>query len=134
MEEIIRYPATALIVIFGWWVVHYLTAKRDRLNKRRELTIQHLINAYTILTNDVAHREDSVDRWRKLEKIVSDIQLFGSPEQVKLARKLAHEVANGDSFGLDPLINSLRKDLRKQLELVEISGNVTWLRWTGKPN
>jgi hypothetical protein len=65
MNDVIKYPATALIVIFGWWVVHYFTSRRDRVNKRRELTIQHLINAYTILTNDVAHREHSVERWRK---------------------------------------------------------------------
>lgn len=132
MMEIIKYPATALIVIIGWWVVHYFTTKRDRLNKRRELTIQHLITAYNTLTNDIAHREHSVERWRNLEKIVSEIQLFGSIEQVGLAKNLANDVARGEQLELDPLINSLRTDLRQQLELKKIEGNVTWLRWSEK--
>jgi hypothetical protein len=82
------------------------------------------------LTDDIAHRDHSNDRWRKLEKIVSEIQLFGSSEQIKLAKQLANEVAKFEEFQLDLLINSLRTDLRKQLELEEVEGNVTWLRWS----
>ncbi len=67
-----------------------------------------------------------------MEKIVSEIQLFGSNEQVELAKKLANDVANGEQFALDPLINSLRTELRQQLELKRIEGNVTWLRWSEK--
>jgi len=129
MEEFIKYPVTGLIVIIGWWVAHNYTSKRDTINKRRELTLQHLINAYNILTDDIAHREHSDERWKKLERIVSEIQLFGSPEQVKLAKLLANEVARREEFQLDPLINSLRRDLRKELKLKDIEGNVTWLRW-----
>jgi hypothetical protein len=57
------------------------------------------------------------------------MQLFGSTEQAMLAKQLANTVAAGEEFELDPLINNLRTDLRSQLELEAIQGNVTWLRF-----
>lgn len=99
------------------------------MTKRRDLTIGHLINAYRVLTNDISHRPNTKERSIKLENILSDIQLFGSIEQIKMARDLADVVASRESFELDPLINSLRDDLRKQLELKQVNGNVKWLRF-----
>lgn len=127
--DTIKFTATALIAVLSWLVGHYFTSKRDRSSKKRELVIQHLVNAYSILTNEVSHRNQSNERSNKLEQIITEIQLFGSPEQVALAKTLANDVAAGLEFELDPLINSLRTDLRQQLELKPISGNVTWLRF-----
>ncbi len=121
--------ATVSIAVVGWVVGHYFTTKRDKNHKRREISIEHLINAYRILTNEISHRQQSNERSTKLENILSDIQLFGSTEQVELAKQLAVEVATGGEFQLDPLINSLRNDLRKQLGLCSINGNVKWLRF-----
>lgn len=115
--------------VMGWLTAHYFTSKRDKTNKRREISIDHLVSAYRTLTNEVSHRKPNPDRRQALENILSDIQLFGSSEQVELARKLADEVAAGASFELDPLINSLRDELRNQLELKPINGNVKWLRF-----
>lgn len=127
--DLIKFIITALSVVLGWVVGHYFTSKRDLANKRRDLTIQHLISAYRVLTNDVAHRPQTKENELKLELILSEIQLFGSKEQVKMAKKLANEVANKKVFELDSLINNLRTDLRKQLSLDSIDGNVTWLRF-----
>jgi hypothetical protein len=38
-------------------------------------------------------------------------------------------VAEGGEFQLDLLINNLRNDLRKELNLEMVSGNVRWLRF-----
>ena len=132
--DIIKFIGTALIAVVGWIFGHYFTSKRDKSNKRRDLTIQHLINAYRILTNEIAHRPSSKDSDQKLELIISEIQLFGSTEQAKMARQLAHNIADKKGFDLDPLINSLRSDLREQLNLKVIDGNVTWLRYETKPD
>lgn len=127
--DIIKFGVTALIAVLGWLTGHYFSDKRDKSSKKRELTTKHLINAYSVLTNEVSHRKQTQERQQKLECIITEIQLFGSTEQVMLAKKLANEVAAGQEFELDPLINSLRTDLRKQLELDPIKGNVTWLRF-----
>ncbi|MEJ7666983.1 MAG: hypothetical protein WKG07_49520 [Hymenobacter sp.] len=67
-----------------------------------------------------------------MKNVVAEIQLFGSVEQVELAKELADSMAQGGDFTIDALINSLRKDLRKQLKLEDVAGNVKWLRYTPK--
>lgn len=120
---------TVVLAVLGWLTAHYFTERRTLSAKRRDVSLEHLINAYRILANDISHRTLELDGNRKLEDLLSDIQLFGSKEQVDLARALASEVAAGKSFELDPLINSLRDDLRKQLRLEPVNGNVKWLRF-----
>jgi hypothetical protein len=123
--------ATVSLAVIGWLIAHYFTSKRDLINKKREITIEHLISAYRILTNEIAHREPNETRSHALETILSDIQMFGSLEQISLAKELANEVAEGKVFELDPLINSLRTDLRNQLDLKPVEGNIQWLRFNG---
>jgi len=127
--DYIKIITTIILAVIGWIIGHLLTNRINQKQKRRELSTEHLVNAYRILTNEISHRVETKERSLKLENILSDIQLFGSSIQVEMARELANEVAQGDSFELDLLINSLRDDLRKQLGLDKINGNVTWLRF-----
>lgn len=130
--DYIKIIITVILAVSGWLIGNYFANKRSTIQRKKEITIKHLINAYRILTNEISHREETEERSRKLEDILSDIQLFGSKTQVELAQNLANTVAQGGIFELDPLINSLRNDLRKELELTEIKGNVTWLRFNDK--
>ena len=127
--DYIKIIVTILVAVIGWLIAHHFTSKRDVANKQRELSVQHLVNAYRVLTNDVSHREPNDERRKKLENILSDIQLFGSEQQIKLAQQLAIDVAEGKVFELDPLINCLRNDLRKHLGLSSVTGNIKWLRF-----
>ena len=129
--DYLKIIITIVLAVIGWLIGHYFTAKRDVENKRRELVINHLIEAYRIIANEVSHREESEERNLKLENLLSDIQLFGSPEQIAIAKKLADDVASGGVFELNELIVSLRNDLRKQLNLSAVSGNFKWLRFDG---
>jgi len=126
--EYLKIIITICLAVIGWLIAHSFTAKRDLKNKQREISITHLINTYRILTNDVSHRELTDERNEKLENILADIQLFGSQEQVELAKNLAISASAGGKFELDPLINSLRNDLRKELNLPKVEDNVQWLR------
>ena len=130
--DYIKIIVTVILAVLGWMVGHYFNSKRIRDQKRRDISTEHLINAYRILTNEIAHRNKTKERLEKLENILSDIQLFGSNYQVELAKKLADEVASGGKYKLDPLINSLRDDLRSELHLSKIEGNVTWLRFNNE--
>lgn len=130
--EYLKILATVATAAAGWIAVHYFNSRRDKFLKRRDLRIEYLINVYRILTNEISHREGTKERGEKLENILSDIQLFGSKTQVVLAKELATEIAAGQFFELDPLINDLRNDLRKQLKLSKIEGNIKWLRFEDK--
>ncbi|WP_430815188.1 hypothetical protein [Carboxylicivirga sp. RSCT41] len=126
--EALKISIPVLVAITGWLIGNYFSNRRAQKQKKRDLTLNHVIDAYRTLVNEIAHRGETPERNRKLEALVTDIQLFGSLEQAKLARKLADDVAAGGTFQLDPLINSLRNDLRKELKLKPIDGNVRWLR------
>lgn len=128
--EILKYIIGALIGgVVGATLTYFFGIAKDIKSKKRELTTQYLINAYQTLVNDISHRPPTNERKKKLEDLLSDIQLFGSNEQVELAKQLAREVSSGRVFELDPLIISLRGDLRKELNLSKIKGNVEWLRF-----
>jgi hypothetical protein len=61
--------------------------------------------------------------------MIADLQLFGSIEQIKLAKKLADDIKNKDVFYIDELMKLLRNDLRKELGLSPVDSNITWLRF-----
>jgi len=128
-EEIIKLIIAVTIAVIGWIIAHYFTTKRDKQNKRREISLQHLISAYRILTNDISHRDQTKERQEKLEQVITDIQLFGNLKQITLTKQLIEGVVADKEFELDSLINSLRSDLREQLDLEYIEGNVKWLRF-----
>jgi hypothetical protein len=127
--DYLKILITIIMAVIGWIVGYYFTTRKDINQKRRDISIEHLINAYRILTNEISHRKETKDNNTKLENILSDMQLFGSEEQVQLAKDLADTVAAGGEFQLDPLINSLRNDLRKMIGLKKVKGNVKWLRY-----
>jgi len=120
---------TTFVAISGWWVVHRLSAKRDQENKRRELRVQYLIEAYRRLEY-ASNRPLSEQVAPDFEKAVADIQLFGTPRQVELAQAFTHRFAEAGTCTLDPLMNELRNDLRKELRLESVRQDITYLRMT----
>jgi|SRR6185312_1666044 len=128
-NDYLKILATVTTAVIGWIVAHYLNTLRDRSLKRKEVITSHLINAYRVLTNDVTKRDLTPERRTKLENVVADIQLFGSIEQIVLAKKLTDDIVANSEFPLDDLINNLKNDLRSQLGLKTVKGNVRWLRF-----
>ncbi|MCD8567640.1 MAG: hypothetical protein LRY50_04605 [Geovibrio sp.] len=127
MKEI-ELIISSLIVIAGWIFNGWWSSKRAVQDDKRKIITSHLIDAYRILNNEVAHRKSTEERNKNM-KLIGAIQLFGNEEQIELAKKLAYDIAKGGIFELDPLINSLRDSLRKSLNLKHIQGNVTWVRF-----
>lgn len=128
MEECLKHIITICVACIGWVAVHHFTARRDRLNKKREISLQHLISTYQILTYDISNRPPSKDKDDKLEKVISDIQLFGTIKQIELIKRILDELVDNKVYQLDLLINELRNDLREELGLERVRGNVYWLR------
>ena len=127
--EYIQIVVTIILAIIGWIIAHYFTSLREIEQKRRELTTKILIDSFYVLADEIAQRELTEERKSKLEFTITQIQLFGTEEQVKLIWKLVFELRNGNSFDLDPLINSLRNSLREDLKLSKLESNVSWLRY-----
>lgn len=115
---------TVLLAFFAYWS----TLKRDRLSKKRDLRTQYLIEAYRRLESAGNCSDQTPEVARSLESAVADIQLFGSREQVTLSRAFALEFSANGHASLDALLESLRTDLRNELDLGDAGSQITYLR------
>jgi hypothetical protein len=127
IEHLASLLITAIVAILGWAVIHRLSMRRDLVNKRRELRVQYLIEAYRRL-EFVGNRPLTRELGPEFEKAIADVQLFGTPRQVELAREFALGFAKSGTHALDPLLNELRNNLRNELNLEPVQGNITYLR------
>ena len=125
---------TAIITIIGWFIAHQLSSERNRINKHRDIRLEYLISAYLSLA-DASLRPPAPNSpyFQKMESAIADIQLFGSESQIEQVKAFLQEYDTKGKGSLDPLMNSLRNDLRKELKLSQIKENVHWFRPEGAP-
>jgi len=116
-ELLLPLLTTAIVAIVGWFAAHRLAASRDRANKRRELRVQYLIQAYRNL-EFASNRGQLTDAICKaLESAIADIQLFGTVSQVTKAQEFVARFDKDRTTSLDELFSELRTDLRRELKL-----------------
>jgi len=127
IELLLPLLLTTSVAILGWYIAHWFNVARDRANKKRDLQIQYLIEAYRRLER-AANRPKSFDNNAELESAVADIQLFGTAGQVKLAEKFSFDIAHNSHSSTDELLINLRAELRKELGLEEIGPEIVYLR------
>lgn len=128
---------TVCLAVFGWWYVGDRNSKRDFAAKQREVRIQYLIGAYRRMERGASRTlhddKDLRDYGHSVEDAIGDIQLFGSEEQVKLARDVVTYMRGpGASADLKPLLKALRRDLRQELQLPALQGDPVQLRFVPK--
>jgi hypothetical protein len=104
--------------------------RRDRANKRRDLRVQYLIEAYRRLATATERKETDADYFADLDSAIVDVQLFGSAEQIAAAQKFAKQLAERRMAQLSELLASLRDDLREELKLERVEGSIMVLRPT----
>ncbi len=119
----------ALVVVLGWYVVHKKSTERDLANKRRDLRLQYLIEAYRRFSN-AANRPLVPPYSSDMESAIAVIQLFGSSEQLVFLRQFAIEKTPADqvSKGGHDLLASLRDELRAELRLERVQGRFMFYR------
>jgi hypothetical protein len=123
----ILVPALVALAVVA--LAHYFTLKRETANKRREQRIGYLVAAYRGLSKANNHPR----LWQvadDLEQAISDIQLFGTPEQIRLAQHFGEQLGKTQAAELDPLLTELRNSLRKELGQEAVPGRVLWLKVT----
>ena len=118
----------------GWIVTHHFNAYRDHQNKKREMQLSYLIEAYMSI-EDVCNRHgpDLTTRFKKLESSLSSVQLFGTESQIKMASSIALKIAKMENTEITPLLKDLRKELRKELKLQETNLNIVHFRYGHLP-
>jgi len=118
-QLLIPLLTTTGVAILGWCVGHALNARRDRINKRREVRVQYLIEAYRRLEAGACRGAiHATEFGTGFESAIADVQLFGTAEQARLARAMAVAIATRqENASAGPLLLSLRDALRRELGL-----------------
>ncbi|MFI4940891.1 MAG: hypothetical protein ACHP7O_11200, partial [Burkholderiales bacterium] len=100
------------------FVAHQFNVYRDRKNKRRDMIVQYLLEAYRRLES-AAHREKTEEQAIAFESAVADIQLLGTFMQISAMVKCANALASSGGTGttIDEVLRVLRNNLRKELGL-----------------
>lgn len=117
-----------IITVIGWIVVYIFAIRQNTQIKKKEVTIENLIQAWGKLEK-ASNRKDN--RYNtEIETAIADIQLFGTNRQIELAQQFAEEIArNKESSALDLLV-LLREDLRKELKLESVPRKFKFLRFS----
>lgn len=131
--ETLKYVVPAVVAVLGWFVGHQFNVYRDRQNKRRELRIQFLLEAYRRLESAANREGKTEEQMLAFESAVADIQLLGTPEQVRVTVCYLEQHAAGGSAQIDEVLRILRRDLRKELGLNGEVENAVVFRFTRRP-
>lgn len=110
----------------GWIVGYLLKQKNDIANAKRDKRIDFLLKTYLKLENCI--QRSPINVGKDLEEIVAEIQLMGNISQVNLVKKIANDIAETHNADLEPLLISLRNDLRSELKLEKNSEKIQFLR------
>lgn len=99
-------------------VMQRVQQRRQRENRQETERLKSLVAAYRSLAGSFtpAAREHAL----QIEETLADVVLFGSLHQVELAARCATALKRAEPVDYQPLIDSLRADLRAQLGLEQI--------------
>lgn len=96
---------------------------------RRDLRVQHLLEAYRRLEGAANREKPTEENRAATESAIADVQLLGSSEQVQLARQFALDITGTGGASLNPLLEMLRRELRDELSLEPLHEKLTILRF-----
>jgi hypothetical protein len=114
-----------LVTVIGWFILHRFSAWRDRNNKRKDLKVRYLIEAWKRLER-CSNKEDYDTN--EMETAIADIHLFGNLKQITLANAFVNEFAKNKVASGDELLEELRNDLRKELNIETAKSKIRYLR------
>lgn len=126
-EFIVKVVSTVVVAVIGWIVAHYFTSRRDMANKRREIQTQYLIDAYRKIDSAIEPAQYTREWCESLQSSFSEIQLFGTKQQIELAHEFAEILLAQEKINqnlLNKLLHNLRTSLRSELGLESTDSNI----------
>ena len=126
--QIITVLSSVAIAVTGWLVGHILTTRREINQKRREIRIKHLREAYLNLAHISDTGGDIVKHISLLQSSLNDVQLFGGSSQIKLLEQFINDLNENDTVQMNDLIRELRNEIRAHLKLSKIDETRWYVR------
>jgi hypothetical protein len=120
----------SLIAVAGWFLAHWLNARREVDAKRREMRLKGLQAAFIELAMFARRTELTEQQKRGFEQFVAEIQLYGTPKQIDLMIELVKGMIAKKPFVVfDPLLVNLRDTLREELRMEKVAVEIWWYRF-----
>jgi hypothetical protein len=114
--------------IVGGAVTHILTRSRDVKNKKRELIVRNLIEAYEAF--DSSTLREPREEMLAVETAVAKLQLFGDQKLIELTQEFCAAMHKSGNHNTDKLMKEIRRQIRIELELPMTNSNFSILRYT----
>jgi len=115
---------TIFIALIGWIVSYYFLNIQIQKTKKKEILTNYLIEAYKNIENACGRGDErTIEQTHNLENAVAIIQLFGTIEEIQLAKKMANDMNCNSETDPRELLVLLRNDLRKELNLKQASSH-----------
>ena len=116
--------------MIGLFVVGYLNDKRSVENDRRQVRTRYLLEAFrTLEAASNRNPETESEKRMPLESALADVQLLGSPKQIRLAVQFANSLAETSGGDATALLESMREELRDELRLETAPKKLLIFRW-----
>lgn len=132
--DIVKVAIGVVITVAGWIVGHYFNTRRDAAENRKKMVTGYLVDAYRKLNALacvlVSSAKGVPSLAEDINSAVGDVQLFGTPKQIRLVKDIAEHMARtryvpGEQ--LTELLHDLRDALRTELDLDAIDAPIAHL-------
>jgi len=120
---VVSLVLTLIAVFLRVWVMQRFRAETTRVNRQQSERLRFLVAAYRSLAGSFTPA--TADERHQVEAALSDVILFGTREQVQMATLCATALLSGQPPPFDPLVVSLRHDLRVELGLEALPPELT---------
>lgn len=119
---IITICITVVLGVGGWIVSHLLSNRREILQKRREIRIKYLREAYLKLADCADNGKSFRENIMQIQQSFNDIQLFGNENMDNLITESINNLNTQGTLPLDDILRDLRNEIREHLKLNKIDG------------
>ena len=133
-DERVKVVLPAILVVLGWFAGSQFEASRDRVNKRRDMRLEYLLESYRTLERTASRPEEAgKEKQDNVENALGDVQLLGTKDQmIALQRFISDFNAAGGRGNISPFLSILRRDLREELGLSNDVPRATLVRFTNR--
>ncbi len=130
ITTIVTLAVTLIIAVGGWVVAHWLTSRREIEQKKRDIRVHYLREAYLAIAN-LCDRGKFPDDIAQLQDAFNDIQLFGDPHQVHMVGAIVTALDQGADGCFNELLRALRNEIRGHIGLGPIEEDRWHIRAKG---
>jgi hypothetical protein len=124
--------SSVITLILGLVIGYLLKLRAETKTDKRQYITKIMIKNYKILSL-ASKKTINQSIYNELRLLTCEIQLFGTIEQIKIAKKLAHDLGTKKVISYDPMLFSLRNSLRKQLSLPKTDERISYFTNSNYP-